>query len=282
MLERILVPIDGSDDSWAALEQAIEIAQEEDGVIYGLFVADARMIEAPYWLADHPDATTTVVDPALTQTALQRGRLLSQIGLGYLEEFKSRCEKAAISSETEYAEGIVSNLILDHAQHSDLIVMGRRGEGATWAGPLLGSTIEAVIRHITVPVLIAQAKAQPVTRILVAYDGSARSEDALELATNLAMDKQRSIVLLTVDDGHSGREQAFAAANQFLQGHRITATPLLLAGHPTETILRIANEERCDLIALGAYGHSHFFETLFGSTVDEVIHHATCPVLVCH
>jgi len=276
------VPIDGSDDSWAALEHAVEIAQEGDEMIYGLFVADARMIEAPYWIADHPDATTTVVDPVLTQTAFQRGRLLSQIGRGYLNEFESRCEKADILSETEYAEGIVSNVILDRAQRSDFIVMGRRGEGAAWAGPLLGSTIEAVIRHVTVPVLIAQAEFQPITRILVAYDGSDRSEDALELTATLAEEKQRSIVLLTVDDGHFGSERAFAAGRYFLQAHRIATKPLSIIGRPTETILRIASEEHCDLIALGAYGHSHFFETFFGSTVNDVIHHATCPVLVCH
>jgi len=47
VFERILVPVDGSTDSWVALEQAILIAHEGEHEIYGLFVVDIRLIEAP-------------------------------------------------------------------------------------------------------------------------------------------------------------------------------------------------------------------------------------------
>jgi nucleotide-binding universal stress UspA family protein len=42
MFNQILVPVDGSDHSWNALEQAIEVAKEEGSTIHGLFVTDAR------------------------------------------------------------------------------------------------------------------------------------------------------------------------------------------------------------------------------------------------
>jgi len=44
--------------------------------------------------------------------------------------------------------------------------------------------------------------------------------------------------------------------------------------------LEVAQEEACDLIALGAYGHRRFLEVFFGGTVEEVVRHAPQAVLI--
>jgi|YelNatPaOPRAMG01_1025707.scaffolds.fasta_scaffold03939_9 nucleotide-binding universal stress UspA family protein len=51
-------------------------------------------------------------------------------------------------------------------------------------------------------------------------------------------------------------------------------------GHPAETIIRVANEENCDLIVLGSRGLSEIRSFLMGSVCDRVSHHAHCPVLI--
>jgi nucleotide-binding universal stress UspA family protein len=48
--------------------------------------------------------------------------------------------------------GHSGNLILKRAKDADLIVMGERGEGAKWAGPLLGSTFSSSWGHTVIPV----------------------------------------------------------------------------------------------------------------------------------
>ena len=149
MFDHILVPIDGSTDSWIALEQAIEIAKEENGMILGLFVADARLVDAPYWAATPPDETIPEVDPVKTQIALKIGRLVSERGREVLAQFDERCAEANVYSTTEYVEGVPERVILDRTRRSDLVVLGRRGEGGRWSGPQLGSTFEAVVRHAT-------------------------------------------------------------------------------------------------------------------------------------
>lgn len=282
MFEHILVLVDGSDDSWIALDQAIEIAKEENSTIHGLFVADVRLIEAPYWTAMSPDARALDIDPALTRLAVEARKRLKERSEGVLTQLAKRCQQAGVPHQTEYIEGIVSRIILDRAGQADLIVMGRHGEGARWAGPLLGSTFEAVVRHAPVPVLATtQAEAHPTTRLLVAFDGSDRAQDGLNIAARLAAERDLPIVLLTVDDGHPGREQAHKLAADLLRGQNLVVTPLFWKGHPAEQILRATRVEDCDLIVMGAYGHSKFLETFFGSTVDEVMRGATCPVLIC-
>ncbi len=280
MFDHILVPIDGSTDSWIALEQAIEIAQEENGMIHGLFVADNRLIKAPYW-ADAPhDKAIPEVDPVKTQTALKVGKLVSERGQEILAELDERCAKANVYSTTEYVEGVADRIILDRSRRSDLVVLGRHGEGGCWVGPQLGSTFEAVVRHASAPVLAAQAEPRRILRIVIAYDGSSSADDAMQVTANFAHRHSADVVLLTVDDDRLGRRHDFTKAKQWLAHHDLTGKVFFREGHASEVILNTAREEDCDLIAMGAYGHSHFIETFFGSTVDEVVHRAICPVLI--
>ncbi|NOZ70835.1 MAG: universal stress protein [Chloroflexi bacterium] len=281
MFEHILVPVDGSDDSWSALEQAIKIAAHGKSDIHGLFVADVRLIDAPYWAAPQ-DGAFPGITSTMTMTALEVGRLVSERGQEVLAQLERRCERAHVKCTTEYVEGVADHVILDRGRRCDLIVLGRRGESRRWAGPQLGSTFESVVRHSVTPVLAAQSVPYEITRILVAYDGSKKAADALQIAAKLAKERKAELILLTADDGQPGRQEDFAAAKQQLAEEKAEAVALFREGHAAATILTTAREETCDLIVLGAYGHSRFLETFFGSTVDEVVHRAICPVLICH
>ena len=281
MFQHILVPVDGSADSWVALEQAIQIAGQDESVIYGLFVADVRLIDAPYITSMYAYDLLPASDPAAIEVAVEASKRLAERGERVLARVTERCQQAGVQVQTEQVEGMVSQTILDHARQADLIVMGQRGEGARWAGPLLGSTFEAVVRHAPVPVLTTQAEVRPTTRLLVAFDGSDRARDGLDIAACWAAERNLPIVLLTVDDGHPGREQAHEQAQDLLRKQNLAVNPLFWKGHPAEQILRAARVEDCDLIVMGAYGHSKFLEVFFGSTVDEVMHGATCPLLIC-
>jgi nucleotide-binding universal stress UspA family protein len=281
MFKRILAPIDGSPDALVAFDHAIELAREEAGTIQALFVADSKLIEAPYRVAAMPE--TMVIDPRpdRTQAAIVAGRHLAEYGEATLAEAKERCDATGVTCETEYVEGVVAVVILNRAVDVDLVVLGRRGEGAEWAGPQLGSVLETVVRHAQAPVLTAQAEIRPIKRILVAFDGSDRALDVLQVAAEMASRKARSLIVLTVDDGYGGRHEAWKMGKALLAERGRKATHLFVPGHATSEILSLATAEECDLIALGSFGHSHFVETVFGSTVDEVLHRAVCPVLIC-
>ncbi len=51
-------------------------------------------------------------------------------------------------------------------------------------------------------------------------------------------------------------------------------------GYPTEEILKVADEERCDLIILGSHGKGFLTQTLLGSVSSAVLHRTRKPVLV--
>jgi len=51
-------------------------------------------------------------------------------------------------------------------------------------------------------------------------------------------------------------------------------------GVPAEEIVRVADEERADLIVMGTHGWTGFRHMLLGSVAEKVLRTAGCPVLV--
>lgn len=233
VFQHILAPVDGSDDSWVALEQAIQVARQEKGVIQGLFVADVRLIEAPYLASMYSYDLVPAYESASMKAAIEASKRLEGRGEQILAEASERCRTAGVPCQTEQVEGKISEVILERARQADLIVMGRHGEGARWAGPLLGSTFEAVVRYAPAPVLATQAEVRPTTRLLVAFDGSDRARDGLDIAARWAAERNLPIVLLTVDDGHPGREQAHKQAQALLQKQKLGGQSPVLERPPS-------------------------------------------------
>jgi nucleotide-binding universal stress UspA family protein len=53
----------------------------------------------------------------------------------------------------------------------------------------------------------------------------------------------------------------------------------LSMGDPATEIVRVANEEKVDLIVMGTHGRTGFSRLLMGSVAEQVVRHAPCPVL---
>ena len=53
------------------------------------------------------------------------------------------------------------------------------------------------------------------------------------------------------------------------------------ASHPGRAILAVASEVDADVIVIGGHAYGTMGRALFGSVADDVIRHATVPVLIC-
>jgi nucleotide-binding universal stress UspA family protein len=123
---------------------------------------------------------------------------------------------------------------------------------------------------------------------------------ALELALSLAQEGDAELTILHVFE-HSADEEPlanrpivapeypreveaeFTARLQALvpQNAGDSCRPRARTGHgkPYREILGIATEDRADLIVMGVHGRNALDLMLFGSTTNQVVRRATCPVL---
>ena len=59
----------------------------------------------------------------------------------------------------------------------------------------------------------------------------------------------------------------------------ISSESKVLVGYAAEEILKVANEEQCDMIVMGTHGRKGIDRILFGSVAEKVVKNATQPVL---
>jgi nucleotide-binding universal stress UspA family protein len=134
-------------------------------------------------------------------------------------------------------------------------------------------------------------------KILLAYDGSEGAKLALKKVAEMAKTAAAELHLLavgripeyaeTVSEVEEAREQAkgFYAkimdeAATSLKRQGLSADIRIDFGKPGDVILRVAEELGADLIVLGTNPHSALRRRVLGATVDKVVDHAHCSVLV--
>lgn len=84
----------------------------------------------------------------------------------------------------------------------------------------------------------------------------------------------------TIDRVEWSAEEALHIAQMALEGQGLRVTVRLEFGKPPAEIVRVAGEERVNLIAMGAQGKTIAQELLLGSVAYEVVRRAAVPVLI--
>jgi nucleotide-binding universal stress UspA family protein len=137
-LARILVPVNFSGPSDAAVEEAIFIAKRFDASVELLHV----------W---QPEPSNDGEAPAGSLTSFAR----SDVG-HEMRKYLERAEAQGVEVRGRLAHGDPETLILECADDYDLIVMGTRGRSGV-AQVLNPSVAEHVVRKANVPVLTMHA-----------------------------------------------------------------------------------------------------------------------------
>lgn len=278
MIRSLLVFTDGSEHATAATTCALQLAGQLKARLAACHVLDTRTLEGPLladisgWLGAQPYGAQVT----------HFRTLLEQRGQAILQAFVQASTAAGLDTSTLLRTGLPARVILEEEAHAELIVLGQRGEHAEQTGELIGSTVERVIRHSIKPCLVTPATVQPIRRMLAAFDGSDVSSKALHEAIELALALAVPLVLLTVAEEHD-RERARVVVEegmQLVRAHECAAAQLVVEGRPDQVILTQASELGCDLIVLGAYGHSRIREMILGSTTQNLIARSHVPVLL--
>ncbi len=132
-------------------------------------------------------------------------------------------------------------------------------------------------------------------KILIALENGLADETILPHVAELARRFGSSLLLLHVADGWAARNfnQLELAESEEMKGDRaylekmaaqlrgngLAVETKLALGNPPAEILKVAEGEHCDLIAMAGHGHRLFGDLFFGSTITEVRHRTSIPVL---
>jgi len=133
-------------------------------------------------------------------------------------------------------------------------------------------------------------------RILVAVENSPADRTILEHVAGLAKLTGAELLLVHVADGWAARNfdqlqlresEEMRSDRAYLEGLRadlatrgFTVQTKLAMGDPATELIRTADEQHVDLIAMSTHGHRFFADVLYGATADRVRHLVKVPVLL--
>ncbi len=291
-IERILCPIDFSEFSQHALDHAAAIARWYDATITVLHVV---AVTPPSGAVRGPLFPPVVLAPE----DLEQFRVAT-------EEF-ARAETGDVRIVAVARDGNPAAEIVRMAESmpANLIVLGTHGRSG-FERLVLGSVTERILRKAVCPVLTVPRRAPDVVpagpilykRILCAVDFAPTSMRALKYAVALAQEADaRLTVVHVLEPGifepipMSGAELPPRDLNMRAVAMRrlhdaiaeevrtyADVHEVVLSGKGYREILRQAEEDHTDLIVVGAHGGG-IGAVAFGSTTNQIVRQATCPVL---
>ena len=279
MFKTVLVALEGGAYFEPVVETGLSMTEAFEGRVLGLHVIDLRKAEGPsiQYIGDFMEADLYYeYRPELREVMEEKGKEL-------LKDFSARTVERKLDSEALLEYGLVSDEICKKAFLADLVVMGKRGDVAGAEGEKAksspGSTLIAALRRVHKPVLVVPAKCRAIRKALLAYDGSQAANAALRDGAALVKLLGLPAVLLTVGAPEEARD-IVSEAESYLRPYGMDLVKITRRGDEDSLILSVAEEEGCDLIIMGAYGHSRVREIFLGSTTESVLKGTTLPVLL--
>lgn len=287
-IRRIVCAVDGSEVSASVLAWTAAFAK--------LFGSDVTLLHV---VATAEPPAGSAGDPArLLEAPEARTSVAEELHL-----LLASLSSAGVPARTHVAEGGAAAEIVRHAAERDvdLVVMGTHGRSG-FDRLALGSVAEKVLRKAPCPIVTVPPGATrhgtdvSVRRILCPTDFSVSSEQALDFALSLGERADAAVTALHVVETVDVRPELSGAMADVQQrrcdterrhlettnagragGDRITS--IVTLGRPYVEILRMMDEGASDAIVMGVRGRGPVDMALFGSTTNQVVRRATCPVV---
>ena len=182
IFRRILVALDDSPHSRAALDMAVRLAADLEAELEGLFVKDENLLRAAQLPFAEEVRAHSVSPKSLTDRRVERQlRYQAERAEAALQE---ATEQAEVRYNFRVVEGHVTRELLAAAEEADLLALGKTSTRSSRRR--LGTTSKALLSESSTPVLVLRRAVQHRQPIFTYYDGSEAAQSALRVAAGLA------------------------------------------------------------------------------------------------
>ncbi|WP_368029399.1 universal stress protein [Arcobacter sp. s6] len=188
-------------------------------------------------------------------------------------------EKALITCEQEIilmqAHGEILDNILELQDEITVLVIGIKSQD----NHKIGENVKDIIRELKKPTLLVNNEFKIPKKILIAYNGSEESKKVLISRSINPIFKNVLRDIVNINDDKILSEKLLKEAKDIYAKQNIDVTTSVLSGDAKTEILTYMDEKDCDILAMGAFGHSRIKEFIFGSFTSEIIAQSKKPVL---
>lgn len=293
MIDRILVPLDGSSLAECVLPHTVAVGQAME--------AEVTLLRA---VVREPSVGSSAVDPL--EWHMRKSEADS-----YLSEVAGRLREAGLEVKTVLVEGEAPERIIHYGREhgADLIIISSHGKSglSRWN---INSVVQKVILQVYAPVMIVRAYQPRVdelgelryVKLMVPLDGSQRAECALPWANNLAAFHECQVLLTHIVDRPEVPRRAPLTEEEAELVERLTEvnrlygeryleelesrlgpraeSRLVVSEDRAMALHDVVHEEEVDLVVMAAHGYSGQARWPYGSIALNFIAYGAEPLLM--
>lgn len=288
---KILLATDGSPEAVLATRTAIEMSNRTGSELDIVHVEEVPVLAHSYAGREAEEGEATRARQWLEDQVEKISEAGGNVSESHLRLGRPPHQIVRLSEETD----------------AGIIVLGKQGLSA-FRRFLMGSVSEMVMRYASCPVYVVRGGAgeeRLPSRVLLATDGSTRSEDAAQVAAEFCEKFGSEIHLVHVevvpsvfampevntqdidyDDTlpqsveREGRERLENQTHQVEKAGGTVTKSYLRAGDPSREIVNLAEILNADAIIVGSRSFGALERALLGSVSENVARHAHCPVMI--
>jgi len=276
-MKKVLVPLTGRPLDRRAVTTAFLVAQRFSAQVEGLSVMPQVEIRT--------SIESAAIPAALMEQLVRIGQAdQAEVVEGAHRLFDDICSRfAGLASSWRQATGPLAETFSEEARLADLAVIAQASDKTNAMGPAIEATLFGSGR----PLLLAPL-AEPTSvggTVAVAWDGGSAAARAVGAALPV-LHRAESITILSADSPDAGRTADPGRLADYLALHGIASTvqKVPASGQSiSKALLGAAKDGGCDLLVMGAYGHSRVREMVWGGvTLDVLREPPALPILMAH
>ena len=269
---RILVALDASHPSLAALEAAVELAASMKSKLEGLYVEDINLLHA----AGSPVARE-VRFPSVSSTQLDQNRMTRQLRAQAKQAERAlaaACQRREVEWSFRVVRGEVSHEVMSAAQEADMLVLGKASRPLV-RKTRLGSTALTAAVQSPCCVLLLQRDERIAPPVIVVYDGSPIARRALRIATRLAKRNGGYLAVLLVAETPNEEYRLQAETADWLRSQGVLVRYRRIPERSVLAVKQVLEAERNGLVVFSS-------TVLHLAELQRLLDEIDSPVLLVH
>ena len=274
-LKSILVHAAPNERLNSVLDVACTIAKTHEAHLIGLHVSSDPAAPLQSLPGPVPNELMTSIE---SRIEMERDRARTA--------FDAAAAKHGVRGEWRTGSGDLANLIGTHTRYADLAVMGQAAGDDEPDDPELPTVVATMTGRPVLIVPRAGSFGEAGKRVLVCWNASREATRAITDALPiLQLADHVTVLAVNPNDGSGHGAVPGADISHYLARHGVRAEANRTYADDidvADAILSRASDLGCDLIVMGAYGHSRVREWIFGGVTRSIMRTMTRPVLISH
>lgn len=276
-MKKIITCIDGSKHSNDVCKAGVWAAQKLQKPLVFLHALEKKSTATENYSGAIGLGARSSLLNELAELDTQHNKLALEVGKELLNQAcQNAAEQGSEQAEQVLRHGSISDALKDLETDARLVVIGRSGEHFK----ALGSNIEQIIRQVQVPILIPNKNFSAPQSFMLAYDGRATADKAIQLIIDGGLLHGMTCHLVTVENNKKHLKENFERASKQLTDAGFTVKASFLSGNIFTALMDYKNSNPVDLLVMGAFSHSKLASIFIGSNTLKMLEHTQLALVI--